>query len=58
MESNTKKTVFLTGGTGFLGGHLGREFLSRGWHVLYLARAKRTVSAKDRVLTVLEAIDP
>ena len=34
MESNTKKTVFLTGGTGFLGGHLGREFLSRGWHVL------------------------
>lgn len=52
------KTVFLTGGTGLLGGHLGREFLARGWHVLYLARGKRLDSAESRVVTILDALDP
>ena len=51
------KTIFLTGGTGFLGGHLGREFLAQGWHVLYLARGKHTDTAQERVETILDAVD-
>lgn len=32
------KTVFLTGGTGFVGGHAARKFLSEGWRVKALVR--------------------
>lgn len=52
------KTILLTGGTGFLGSYLGYEFLKRGDRVIYLAREARGRSPEERVLTLLEAIDP
>lgn len=32
------RTLFLTGGTGFVGSHVAREFLARGWRVRALVR--------------------
>lgn len=32
------KTVFLTGGTGFVGSHTAEQFLANGWHVKALVR--------------------
>jgi nucleoside-diphosphate-sugar epimerase len=32
------RTLFLTGGTGFVGSHVARESLARGWHVRALVR--------------------
>ena len=52
------KTVLLTGGTGLLGSHLGYEFLKRGYHVIDLARPQRKNSANDRVVNLLNNIDP
>ena len=52
------KTILLTGGTGFLGSYLGCEFLKKGDRVIYLAREQRGRTAEERVLTLLEAIDP
>jgi nucleoside-diphosphate-sugar epimerase len=52
------KTVLLTGGTGFLGSYLGYEFLKRGHHVIYLARENRSRSAEERVVNLLECLDP
>lgn len=43
----------LTGGTGFLGSHIGAELLRRGHEVTYLARASRHLSAAERVDRVL-----
>ena len=51
------KNILLTGGTGFLGGFLGYEFLKRGYHVVFLARDQRNNAAADRIATVLKAID-
>ena len=50
--------VLLTGGTGLLGSHLGYEFLKRGHHVIYLARQQRTSTPEERVVNILEHIDP
>ncbi len=52
------KNIILTGGTGFLGGFLGYEFLKRGYHVIFLARDQRSNDAADRIKTVLKAVDP
>lgn len=52
------KNILLTGGTGFLGGFLGYEFLKRGYHVIFLARDQRNKEASERVATVLKAVDP
>ena len=52
------KVILLTGGTGFLGSYLGYEFLKRGDRVIYLARDQRGRNAKERVETLLNAIDP
>lgn len=43
------KTIFLTGGTGFLGSYLGYQFLVDGHHVIFLARASKNQSAKERI---------
>jgi nucleoside-diphosphate-sugar epimerase len=44
---------FLTGGTGFLGSHIGAELLRRGHEVTCLARGDRHLSAAERVDRVL-----
>ena len=43
------KTIFLTGGTGFLGSYLGYQFLTEGHHVIFLARASKDQSAEERI---------
>ena len=40
-QSIMAKTLALTGGTGFVGRHLIRHFLARGWTVRALARRPR-----------------
>jgi nucleoside-diphosphate-sugar epimerase len=45
--------VFLTGGTGFLGSHIGAELLRRGYRVTFLARPTPQHSAEQRVGRVL-----
>jgi nucleoside-diphosphate-sugar epimerase len=39
----TAKRVFLTGGTGFIGSHLARHLLEKGWSVVLLTRDSRRV---------------
>ena len=38
VSSVAVRTLFLTGGTGFVGSHVAREFLARGWQVRALVR--------------------
>src|SRR5437660_378229 len=38
IESVAMPTAFLTGGTGFVGGHVARALLEEGWGVRVLAR--------------------
>lgn len=45
--------ILLTGGTGFLGSHIGAELLRRGHEVTFLARGDRSLSAAERVDRVL-----
>lgn len=49
-------TILLTGGTGFLGGHLAHRFLLRGDHVIFLARPQRSRSAHERVKALLDRV--
>jgi len=49
------KNVFLTGATGFIGSHLTARLLQDGYHVKALARRSKTVSARERVETILGA---
>jgi len=52
------KTILLTGGTGFLGGNLGYEFLKKGYYVIFVARGQRGNSAVERVISVLDTLEP
>jgi thioester reductase-like protein len=51
-----RKTVFLTGATGFLGSHLATRLLQDDCNVIALARGSRTASAKDRVEEILRDV--
>lgn len=51
-------TILLTGGTGFVGGFLSIELLKRGHFVIFLARGKGKLSAKERVDLTLKFINP
>ncbi len=44
----------MTGATGFIGSHIARELLRRGYRVLLLARADKQMSAPARVAQLLE----
>jgi nucleoside-diphosphate-sugar epimerase len=46
--------ILLTGGTGFLGAHILAHLLERGERIVLLARARRGVSAADRVGRLLD----
>lgn len=55
-----KTTFFLTGATGFLGGHLAAELLKKDHRLIVLARTKGETSAAERVRQVLDwfGLDP
>lgn len=52
------KKVFLTGGTGFVGGFLAAALLRRGDKVSFLARSNRNTAAKKRVAEMLNFAAP
>jgi 2'-hydroxyisoflavone reductase len=47
------KTVLILGGTGFIGPHLTREALSRGWTVTHFNRGKRSAEGVPGVETLI-----
>ncbi len=48
------KSVLLTGGTGFLGSHIGAELLRRGYRVVFLVRDNNRFTGEKRVAAVLD----
>jgi thioester reductase-like protein len=56
--AETKKRIFLTGATGFLGTVLLSELLRRGYTVTALVRAQQGLSAGDRLKNRLLDYDP
>ena len=52
------RTVFLTGGTGLIGSHLGHCLLKSGDKVIYLVRPTKNAEAKERIQYPLSLIDP
>lgn len=51
-----RKSIFITGATGFLGSHLTARLLEEGHDVIALARASRNSSAEVRVKEVLREV--
>jgi len=51
-----RKTIFLTGATGFLGSHLTARLLEQRNHLNVLARGAKNVPARDRVVAVLRDV--
>jgi thioester reductase-like protein len=56
--AETKKHIFLTGATGFLGTVLLRDLLMRGYTVTALVRARQGLSASERLKNRLLDFDP
>ncbi|MGA2404061.1 MAG: SDR family oxidoreductase [Syntrophobacteraceae bacterium] len=56
-NEDSKPSVFLTGGTGFLGGHLAAAFLKAGRQVILLARPKSGKSADERVSSLFDWLE-
>ena len=52
--TGTLHSVFLTGGTGFLGSYLAAALLSKGSQVTFLARPSTRLSAEERVRQILD----
>ena len=53
-KEDLKPSVFLTGGTGFLGSHLAAAFLKAGREVILLARPKNGKSTDERVSSLFD----
>jgi len=51
-----RKTIFLTGATGFLGSHLAARLLEQGNQLYVLARSSKNSPAGERVLEVLRDV--
>lgn len=49
-----RPVTFLTGGTGFLGSHIGAELLKRGETVFFFTRASRKMPAAQRLKIILD----
>jgi nucleoside-diphosphate-sugar epimerase len=54
MTPQESTGIFLTGGTGFLGSHIGAELLRRGEKVFYLVRGNHRISADVRLAGILD----
>lgn len=52
------KTAIVTGANGFIGSHVARVLLERGWTVHALGRCKSGVPWQERVLAALKAASP
>lgn len=50
------KTVFLTGGTGFIGSHIAAELMRQGCFINFLARSNGQFHAEDRILRALSRL--
>ena len=50
------KTVFLTGGTGFIGSHAARRFLAHGWRVRALVRRPERAGLLPRGVEMVHVI--
>jgi nucleoside-diphosphate-sugar epimerase len=57
MEHCSKQTILITGGTGFLGGHLVARFLAEGHRVVVPARSRNGLSADQRMTRLLDWLD-
>jgi len=51
------KTIFFTGGTGFVGSNLALHLLKTGYRVIFLARGNKKNSAKERIENALNLVD-
>ena len=51
-----RKKIFLTGATGFIGSHLTSRLLQEGHDVTVMARHSKNVSARDRVVSILQEV--
>jgi len=54
VTSRLKPVTFLTGGTGFLGSHIGAELLKRGEETYFYTRGNRKTTAADRLQNILD----
>jgi thioester reductase-like protein len=54
----SRKNIFLTGATGFVGSHLAARLLRDGYGVIAIARRSKNASARTRVEDVLREIGP
>lgn len=53
-KRKSKESVFLvTGGTGFIGGHIAVELLTRGYRVILVCRPGKNLTAQERVEQLL-----
>lgn len=57
MEHGSKRTILITGGTGFLGSHLVAHFLAEGHRVVVPARSRNGLSADQRMARLLDWFD-
>lgn len=53
-----KKTLFLTGGTGFIGSNLAAKFIQLGYKIYFLARSNAKFHAEERILKALSPLIP
>jgi nucleoside-diphosphate-sugar epimerase len=53
----TQKTVFISGATGFIGSHLLARLLKDGCRVVAMSRGKKGLSARQRLLEAIHAVD-
>ena len=56
-RADRNTTFLLTGGTGFIGGHLAAELLKQGHRLILLARSSKNMSATQRVRQALDCFN-